>query len=107
MRITVSYDLEVIARVAYEAVREVDWLLTENETAAWDDLDATARAGLVEGVRRILDRPTASEKNWHNAWRVRNRTMASPAELEEYENLDPVHRLKIRLWRHVVHAFIG
>lgn len=105
--IKTNYDPEDIAKVAYETMAMVDAMWNAIESPAWDDLNDVARGEYVVSVTFLLDHPTASEKNWHDAWRARNRQLGAPAEmLEEYENLDAIHRLKIRLWRHIVHAFI-
>ena len=105
---------EVVARVGYMAVRELEILDLGPEVAAevvpaWDQLAPERQADIVAGVNFIFEHPSAPNAAQHAAWLARNAHRLSPDDPRrcDYEKLGYLGKLKIAIWRNICHAFVG
>jgi hypothetical protein len=99
---------EVIARVGYMAVRELE-MLDDLYVPTWLELPPERRADCVAGVNFIFDHPSAPNSAQHGAWLARNahRLAADDPRRGGYDKLGYLGKLKIAIWRNICHAFVG
>jgi hypothetical protein len=99
---------EVVARVGYMAVRELE-MLDGLYVPSWLELTPERRDDLVAGVNFIFDHPSAPNSAQHDAWLARNthRLAADDPRRGGYDKLGYLGKLKIALWRNICHAFVG
>ena len=103
--------LDVICAIGDAAIRQLEEILGFPEQPSLPYLEAPKerQEEIEAGVRFILDKPSSSLAQQHDAWRARNvhRLDKDDPRLVKFDQLPFGMQLKARLWRHIVHAIVG
>lgn len=101
--------LDVICAIGDAAVRALEEVLGEQPAIPYLEAPKDRQAEIEAGVQFILDRPSSSLADQHDAWRARNvhRLDKDDPRLVKFYYLPFGQQLKARIWRHIVHAIVG
>jgi len=108
--------LDVITELGWQTHIAWEKIIGEEIKPNWEELSDEERDALRASVRWLIEHPTSSIAQQHDAWRAHmagagmelgNRDDTHNPNLQPFDSLPFSQQMKARLWRHIIFAVFG
>ena len=100
------HSVDLIAEIGWHTHLAWEQALGEPPQPNWCDLEDGDQEDIIAMTKWVLENPTASIAEQHERWRTLMRSPRTPNDVP-FDQLPRSQQMKARLWRHVIHAFLG